>query len=129
MMNWTRQWWSEFADRFALVTSTAVIAELRRGEGALAQQRISLLKQMPLLEISPYVEDVARIYIERLVMPRDPAGDALHLALACVHRVDVLLTWNCRHLANPSKICELGLPTPVLTTPLNYLAGDEADVE
>jgi hypothetical protein len=82
------------------------------------------------------VEDVAQIYVERLVMPSDPGGDALHLALAVVHRVDVLLTWNCRRLANPSKMehlrvvnYELGLPMPLLTTPLNYLSGDESDAE
>jgi hypothetical protein len=67
-------------------------------------------------------------------MPRDPSGDALHMALATFHRVDVLLTWNCLHLANPNKMehlrlvnYELGLPTPVVTTPLNYLSGDESN--
>ncbi len=67
-------------------------------------------------------------------MPNDPGGDALHLALASVHRVNVLLTWNCQHLANPSKMehirlvnYELGLPMPLLTTPLNYLSGDESN--
>ena len=76
------------------------------------------------------------VYIQRLVMPNDPGGDALHLALASVHRVNVLLTWNCRHLANPSKMehmrlvnYELGLPMPLLTTPMNYLVGDGTDAE
>lgn len=131
MMNWTRQWWAELAPQFTLVTSPAVIAELRRGTGDTTEQRISLLNNADLLEITQQVEDVANIYIERLVMPNDPGGDALHLAVASVHRVDVLLTWNCRHLANPSKMdhirlvnYELGLPIPLLTTPLNYLSGD-----
>ncbi|NUQ62784.1 MAG: hypothetical protein HUU20_09860 [Pirellulales bacterium] len=89
---------------------------------------------MELLEISPEVNEIVRIYIERLVMPNDPAGDALHLALVSFHRVDVLLTWNCLHLANPNKMqhirlvnYELGLPMPVLTTPLNYVGGGESD--
>ena len=61
----------------------------------------------------------------------DPSGDALHLAIASFYNVDSLLTWNCRHLANANKIHlireinqELGLSTPELTTPLNYLGGD-----
>ncbi len=135
-MNWTRQWWSEFAPEFTLVSSPAVVAELRRGAGETTGQRISLLKDVELLEVTDQVEDVANVYIDRLVMPDDPGGDALHLALASVHRVDVLLTWNCRHLANPSKMehirlvnYELGLPMPLLTTPLNYLSGDESDAE
>ncbi len=50
------------------------------------------------------VEDIANIYVDRLVMPKDPGGDALHLAVAAVHRVDVVLTWNWRHLAKPGKM-------------------------
>ncbi len=65
---------------------------------------------------------------------RDPAGDALHLAVATFHKVDVLLTWNCAHLANPNKTgrlqlinYEIGLPTPALMTSLNYLNGGNDD--
>ncbi len=78
--------------------------------------------------------EIATIYIDRLVMPRGGAGDALHLALASFYSLDVLLTWNCKHLANPNKFGhihqvndELGLSTPLLTTPLNYLSEDESD--
>lgn len=135
-MNWTRRWWSEFAPQFTLISSAAVIAELRRGTGKTTTRRISLLKNVELLEVTRQVEDVANVYIERRVMPNDPGGDALHLALASVHRANVLLTWNCRHLANPNKMehirlvnYELGLPMPLLTTPLNYLSGDDFDAE
>jgi len=133
-MNWTRQWWSEYASTFRLLTSAAVIAELRRGSAGKTEERIALLEDVELLEVTSQVEEVARIYIDKLVMPNDPAGDALHLALASFHKVDVLLTWNCQHLANPNKMehirlvnYELGLPMPWLTTPLNYLSGDESN--
>ncbi len=136
MMNWTRRWWAEIAPQYALVTSPAVIAELQRGTGETTEQRIALLRDAELLEVTSRVEDVANIYIQRLVMPNDPGGDALHLAVASVHRVDVLLKWNCRHLANPSRMehirlvnCELGLPMPLLTTPLNYLSRGEPDAQ
>ena len=134
-MNWTRRWWSEFARQYTLVSSPAVVAELRRGLRETVSQRITLLNDVQLLQITSEVEDIAAIYIDKQVMPDDPAGDALHLAIASFHRVDVLLTWNCRHLANPNKMehirvvnYELGLPMPLLTTPLNYLSGDESDV-
>ena len=58
----------------------------------------------------------------------------MHLALASRYGVDVLLTWNCTHLANPNKFdhiesvnSELRLPVPLLTTPLNYLSEGNAD--
>jgi hypothetical protein len=135
-MNWTRRWWAEYSETFKLVSSPAVITELRRGTEKITETRVALLKTTELLEVTEFATDVANIYIQRLVMPNDPGGDALHLAVASIHKVDVLLTWNCRHLANPSKMehirlvnFELGLQVPLVTTPLNYLSGDEADAQ
>ncbi len=133
-MNWTREWWKRKAGAFELLSSDAVLAELARGTSEKTDERIALLKGIELLDITEEVEEVAAIYIDKLVMPNDPTGDALHLALASFYRVDVLLTWNCQHLANPNKMehirvvnYELGLPMPLLTTPLNYLSGGESD--
>lgn len=90
-----------------------------------------LVERLELLEITPAVIDVVEAYISRHVMPVDPAGDALHLALASVHRCDFLVTWNCRHLANANKFGHirrvntlLGLYVPNLVTPLELLEGD-----
>lgn len=84
----------------------------------------------------------ARVYIETTipsfyhqhhVMPADPAGDALHLALASFHRCDFLLTWNCRHLANANKFPHIrrvngimGLFVPSLVTPLELIGDRES---
>jgi len=132
--NWTRQWWEEYSSQFTLFSSMAVIAELQQGTSKATKDRIELLKDLELLTITKEIKEIAAIYIEKLVMPNDPAGDALHLAIASFYKVDVLLTWNCRHLANPNKFThikiinyELGLPAPVLTTPLNYLGGGESN--
>jgi hypothetical protein len=64
-------------------------------------------------------------------MPRDPTGDALHLALASYHKCDFLLTWNCSHLANANKFMHIrrintmiGLYVPILVTPLEMLGGE-----
>jgi hypothetical protein len=64
-------------------------------------------------------------------MPRNPLGDALHLALASYHRCHFLLTWNCTHLANANKFEHirhinnlLGLSVPILTTPVELLNGE-----
>jgi len=134
---WTRQWWDEIAPGFQLHSSDAVIAELQLGTiEDLRSQRIELISELDLLEISDDIVETATIYIDRLVMPRGGAGDALHLALASFYSLDVLLTWNCKHLANPNKFGhiaqvnhELGLSTPLLTTPLNYLSEDATDEE
>ena len=132
---WTQQWWSTFSGDFQLYSSLAVTVELERGTlENLKSQRIAFISDLPMLEISTDVRDIARIYVERLLMPQDADGGALHLAITSFYGLDVLLTWNCSHLANPSKFGhietinkELGLKVPLLTTPLNYLSEDDSD--
>jgi hypothetical protein len=75
---------------------------------------------------------IVNAYIQRKVMPNDPVGDALHLALASYHKCDFLLTWNCNHSANANKFghirrvnAMLGLYVPLLVTPLEMLGGPE----
>ena len=77
-----------------------------------------------MLEVVAEVVDVAAVYQSRCVMPKAPVRDALHLAIASFYRIDYLLTWNCRHLANANKFrrietvnAELGLAFPLLVTP------------
>jgi predicted nucleic acid-binding protein len=133
--DWTRQWWEEAAGKYELVTSPAVINELSAGIPERNAQRLDLIRDLPLLPIEPAITDIAATYIQQKVMPQDPAGDALHLAIASFHKCDFLVTWNCRHLANANKFGHirrvntlLGLFVPVLLTPLELLgANHESD--
>ncbi|MCU0727985.1 MAG: type II toxin-antitoxin system VapC family toxin [Planctomycetes bacterium] len=122
---WTRAWWRTASNRHDLVTSPAVIDELQRGDYPHRQECLELVARLPLLAIEGPVAEIVETYIARRVMPADPAGDALHLALASLHRCDFLVTWNCRHLANANKFGHirrvntlLGLHVPDLVTPL-----------
>ncbi|GBF78868.1 type II toxin-antitoxin system VapC family toxin [Aphanothece sacrum] len=100
---WTRFWWDEISHQYELVTSIAVLDELNKGNFSSKEQTINLLNNINLLEIEPDIIEIVEIYIQNQVMPNDPLGDALHLALASYHKCDFLLTWNCRHLANANK--------------------------
>ena len=98
----------------------------------MVEGRIDLLDGAQLLPITEEVEEIAQIYIDKMIMPKDPQGDALHLAVTSFYRVEVLLTWNCTHIANPNKFekirfvnFEIGLPVPTLTTPMNFLSGGD----
>ena len=128
MREWTREWWDSARLRDELVTSGAVVLELRRTPEPKRTEAMALLDALPLLDDTPEVDDIVRAYLTHKLMPRDAAGDARHLALASFHGCDILATWNCRHLANASKRehirqvnYELGLKTPVLTTPYELL--------
>ena len=102
-----------------------------------AAKRLALVRDLPLLSIDTAIAEIVQAYIRHKLMPADPSGDALHLALASYHKCDFLVTWNCQHLANANKFghirrvnAMLGLFVPALVTPLELLGGrDEAESE
>jgi predicted nucleic acid-binding protein len=129
---WTRRWWDSAAEQYTLLSSEAVLDELRRGEPSRAADRLGLLQDLPLLEVDPVVGQIVAAYARHRLMPAKPGGDALHLALASYHKCDFLVTWNCQHLANANKFGHirvvntlLGLFVPALVTPLQLLGGKD----
>ncbi len=92
------------------------------------------LDPVPFLEITPSIAETVAYYIDSQMMPADPGGDALHLAIASTYKCDFILTWNCRHLANANKFARirqvnamLGLFVPSLVTPLQLLGDTNND--
>jgi len=129
---WTREWWKNAPASYELVTSEAVLEELGDGAPAESRNRLALVQDLILLPITPPIIEIVQVYVEHRLMPRDTAGDALHLALASFYKCDFLLTWNCRHLANANKFGHirrvntmLGLYVPILVTPLEMLGGND----
>ena len=126
--NWTREWWDDRRVEYDLYTGAAVIDELRRADHPDRDEKLALLRNVAILPMNLNILDIVQSYIDRLIMPRDPSGDALHLALASFYGLDILLTWNCKHLANFRKFehiekvnRELNLGIPRLLTPLELL--------
>ncbi len=127
--NWTREWWDEHRRSYFVVTSEAVLEELQSGNFPNKEKVMGLVESLPLVPIEDSIIEIVETYIQRKVMPKDPTGDSLHLALASYHKCDFLLTWNCRHLANANKFehirrvnTMLRLFTPTIVTPLELLA-------
>jgi predicted nucleic acid-binding protein len=130
--SWTRTWWAVAAQRYELVTSVAVLDELSAGTPERAAERLELLSNVPVLPIEPAIAEIVLAYVRHKVMPADPTGDALHLAVASFHNCDFLVTWNCAHLANANKFghirrvnAMLGLFVPSLVTPLELIGGED----
>jgi hypothetical protein len=119
-----------------MVTSKAVLDELNRGDYPTREAALALMKDVPRLRMSRSIKEIVATYFRHRLMPADPGGDALHLALASYHRCDFRVTWNCHQLANANKFDHirrvntlLGLFVPTLVTPLELLGGDDEDVE
>lgn len=132
---WTREWWNSASNNYSLVTSVAVLDELIRGTFPGKAEAVEMMSRLLFVPIEPAITEIVEVYIQQYLMPNDPLGDALHLALASYHKCDFLLTWNCRHLANANKFGHirrvnvmLGLYVPMLVTPLE-LIGVQNDEE
>ena len=106
---WTCQWWTDKRQNYDLVTSIAVLNELESGDYPKKENCLSLLSSLSVITIEPEIIDIVEVYIKHMLMPRDPVGDALHLALASYHKCDFLLTWNCKNLANANKFGHIAI--------------------
>ena len=131
--DWTRRWFDAVIKTDQIVSSAAVLDELRRGDFPSRDQCVAMRGSIEMLELNDPVFEIVEAYLANKLMPADPFGDALHLALASYHRCDFLVTWNCQHLANANKFGQirrvngiLGLFVPELVTPME-LSGVNAD--
>src|SRR5262249_18753301 len=130
----TREWWDGERDAYDCFMSAAVLDELRNGDYPNKQACLHLVADISLLEVNREVLEIARVYQQRGLMPKPPSADGLHLALASFYRMDFLLTWNCRHIANANKTKHLEvlnhgmrLPVPQLVTPHQLQPWEESD--
>jgi hypothetical protein len=98
----TLDWWTNHRSSFELFASQAVIAECSEGDPTAADQRLAFLDEIPVLEITDDARLLAKTLLTKVPMPPKAEVDALHIAVAAMNAIDYLLTWNCKHLANPS---------------------------
>jgi hypothetical protein len=117
-----------------IFASQVVLDESAAGDPQMASKRIEILTDVPLLELTPEVADLAEKLIMRLPLPPRAGADAAHIAVAAYHGMNFLLTWNCSHIANAvlrpriEKICRgQGYSTPVLCTPEELIGGVDND--
>ena len=118
--------WKRFVEgRYILVVSVHALRELAGAPGPVRAR----LQEVPeghriLLPDSPEALTLAAAYLERGIVGPGSKEDALHVALATVGRVDVLVSWNFKHIVNLGKIrhfnavnIELGYGTVEIRTP------------
>ena len=129
----TRDWWDRRRAEFELYISQVVLRECQAGDATAAAERLKILQDLPLLEQTEEATRLAQALVDRVPLPERAAVDALHVAIATVHGVDYLLTWNCTHIANATlrdpieSVCrENGYEPPAICTPDELLA-EEGD--
>ncbi len=128
----TREWFAGGVEAYELFVSQLVIREASSGDKDAVRERLGLAEGIPLLAITDAAGELAARLVDEGAVPTHAGEDALHIAVAAVHGVDFLLTWNCRHIANATmrhnieRVCrEAGYEPPVICTPEELTNGHE----
>ncbi len=124
----TQEWWATARDRFEIFVSEAVLGEIRKGDSEWAARRLGVVRELPVLAGSEDVDFLVETYDSRLLLPQQARADLAHIAFAVAYRLDFLVTWNCKHIANAAVVRrllaingELGRATPLIVTPEELL--------
>ncbi|MEP6671955.1 MAG: type II toxin-antitoxin system VapC family toxin [Chthoniobacter sp.] len=124
----TQDWWDFRRGDYDIFISEVVLDESAMGDPVMAAARLEKLAGLPQLTQSPAVDQLAERIVEHGVIPLSAAPDAMHIALAAVHAMNFLLTWNCKHIANAfnrrrlETLCqEAGFECPVICTPVSLM--------
>jgi len=126
----TQDWWDNRRSEFECSVSQVVIDEASVGDPTEVQKRLAIISGLPSLAITEVANALTQAIMAAGVLPPHLVRDAAHVAVAAVHTIDYLLTWNCKHLANAqivrriAVVCEkLGRKMPIICTP-EELMGD-----
>lgn len=126
----TYQFWDR-RDEFDLFASELVLTECAGGDSEAASKRLAALRGIELFDITSQSIELAKDLLIAGIVPSKASEDALHISIATVHFADYLLTWNCRHIANPeiqARIAERfrnkGLLLPFICTPEELIGGE-----
>lgn len=124
----TRSWWDAGRAMVSTYISPYVIEEASNGDPEAAQQRLAALRPIPVLAVNAEILELAEFMLLGGGLPPKARIDALHIACAAYHRIRVLLTWNCAHIANPAQapvlrgLCAArGFTLPELVTPFELM--------
>lgn len=105
--------------------------ECGAGDADSAKKRLEVVRNLPMLLITGEAIKIAEDLIKEKIVPLKAIEDALHIAIATAHNMDYLVTWNCRHIANPeiqrgiaSYLGRIGTALPFICTP-EELLGEE----
>ena len=134
---YTRQWWDNEKEKVEVFVSGYTLDECESGNDEKSAKRLDFIRGVAVLpERTEQVVALARKLIEGHALSEGETTDALHIAAAAVNGMDVLLTWNCRHMANPHTlprtrqiISSAGLFCPAIMTPRTFIENSQMEEE
>ena len=128
----TRKWWKSASQKYRLLISELVIDECNAGDPTAAAERLAVINGIDLLDASEDVENLADALVSHQAVPRSQPRDAFHIAIAAVHGIQYIVTWNFKHILNPTlqnrigAVCrDCGFEPPVICTPEQLLEAED----
>jgi len=120
----TQEWWEKRRSKFELLVSQLVLQEASGGDKSAAERRTEFVKDLAQVQTTDAVIMLAQKLLQVSALPMSEFADAVHVALAAVHGVDYLVTWNLKHIAKAatrhrieSACRESGFEPPIICTP------------
>jgi len=100
----TKKLFDEFKKgNYKAVISSHVMAELEKGAPEYIIANLESINYEK-YSINDEMIDLAEKYLDEGIVSEKYRGDALHIASATVISVDVLVSWNFKHIVNLNKI-------------------------
>ena len=120
--------WEDYADKFEFVISDIVSNEVQLGDANVAQRRLEIIFPLTVLEVLPEADVLTYRLLDTGAVPRNSVTDAQHIAIATVHNVEYLVSWNHKHIVNEHKreyinqVCqETGFQPTTICTPTQLM--------
>lgn len=86
------------------------------------------------LDLDNESKELAETYINEKILGKASLDDAYHIAIATVNRLDVLVSWNFKHIVNYDKIklfnsinLRLGYPMIEIRSPKEFVSYENND--
>jgi hypothetical protein len=90
---------------FVPYISAVVVEEIAQAPAAAAARMLHEINKLAPLRVEPSEksEELAEAYLQAGVIPAKKRDDARHVAIATVAGLEIVVSWNRRHLANERK--------------------------
>jgi hypothetical protein len=124
-----RKWWETEREKCDCFVSEYTLEESSDGNTEAVERRLSAIQDVPVINTNAEeVNELAGKLLAGHAVPEKEVADALHIAAAAVSGMDFLLTFNCKHMANPHTLprtrdilTSAGYVCPAIMTPKNFL--------
>ena len=123
----TKDFWDKLDTENTFI-SELVLLEASKGDTVASKMRVDAIENLKELDIDEDCKKLAKLLINNKAIPKEFPEDALHIAVASVHNIDVIVTWNFKHINNPvtrksikEVISEAKYNAPELCSPEEFL--------